>query len=519
MHFYDNNYFYVVLCFGSLLLQIVWVRFAPGRDFENKKGKMIYFSDAVFCICMALAISTLFRLFPGNTRIPAEDSSVFLYIGKRMTEGKIPYRDLFDHKGPILYFIEYLGIKISKTDYTGVWLLEALNILITIVFMRKLGRVISDKNSSVYLAVLLCAGVCGWKIWQGGNFTEEYALPWITFAAVVFFLFFKTGSYRRGDIVLLGIGFAVVFLLRANMIAIWVALMPLTLFILIREKRFSDIIKCLALFLLGIIIVVLPIFVYSLQTKSAEAMWRNYILFNISYTDGALSVTERVNLALYFCKTLWPGVFAIVATLLFYQKKKMLWANLLFFIISLWFVTMSGRGYYHYAIILLPAFVLPFSALFDLTDRLLSGKDNTVSSCRPWIVMVSFFVILAVAFIYRIATSETDTDSPLVTYIQEQTAADDNVLILGNSCWYYLMSDRKSENYYFYQLPPAEISLEIYNGFIDELTKHPSRLIVLPGSSDEREAIDIALRGIRDKLFEMDYRNEIYDEFEAFWLN
>ena len=38
-------------------------------------------------------------------------------------------------------------------------------------------------------------------------------------------------------------------------------------------------------------------------------------------------------------------------------------------------------------------------------------------------------------------------------------------------------------------------------------------------SSDEREAIDIALRGIRDKLFEMDYRNEIYDEFEAFWLN
>ena len=61
--------------------------------------------------------------------------------------------------------------------------------------------------------------------------------------------------------------------------------------------------------------------------------------------------------------------------------------------------------------------------------------------------------------------------------------------------------------------------MEIYNGFIDELTKHPSRLIVLPGSSDEREAIDIALRGIRDKLFEMDYRNEIYDEFEAFWLN
>ena len=519
MEFYNNNLFYFSLCLGCFLLQFAWVIIRPQRNSELKKDEWNHFVSVVFCICLSLTVSTLFRLFPGNNRIPAEDSSVFLYIGKRMTEGKIPYRDLFDHKGPILYFIEYFGVKISKTDYTGVWLLEVLNILITIIFMRRLGRVVSGRDSSAFLAVLFCVGACGWKIWQGGNFTEEFALPWITLAAVVFFPFIKTGIYRQDEIVLLGVGFAVVFLLRANMIAIWVALMPLALFFLIRDKRFSDITKCLVLFLLGIIIVMLPVFIYSLQTKSTEAMWRNYILFNISYTDGVSSLAERLHLVLYFCKILWPGVFAIVATLLFHPREKILWANLLFFIISLWFVTMSGRGYYHYAIILLPAFVLPFSVLFDLTDRLLSGKDNTVSSCRPWIVMVSSFVILAVAFIYRITTSETDTDSPLVTYIQEQTAADDNVLILGNSCWYYLMSDRKSENYYFYQLPPAEISLEIYNSFIDELTKHPSRLIVLPGSSDEREAIDIALRGIRDKLFEMDYRNEIYDEFEAFWLN
>ncbi len=519
MLFYDNNFIYAALCLGCLLLQIVWVRLTPMRSFEGKKEKKMHFTDAVFCICLAVAVSTLFRLFPGNNLIPTEDSSVFLYIGKRMTEGKIPYRDLFDHKGPILYFIEYLGITISKTDYTGVWFLEVLNILITIVFMRKLGGVIFDRNSSAFLAVLLCVGVCGWKIWQGGNFTEEYALPWITLAAVVFFHFFKTGSYRLGEIVLLGVGFTVVFLLRANMIAIWVALMPLAIFFLIREKRFSDIIKCFVLFLFGILIVVLPVFIYFLQTKSTEAMWRDYILFNISYTDDASSLIERLYLALYFCKILWPGVLAIVVTLSFHPEKKTLWANLLFFIISLWFVTMSGRGYYHYAIILLPAFVLPFTVLFDMTNRLLRGKDNTGSSCRPWIIMISSFAILAAAFIYRTTSSGTVTDSPLVKYIQEQTAADDDVLILGNSCWYYLMTDRKTENYYFFQLPPAEISMEIYDDFINELTKQPSRLIVLPGSSVERETVDISLRGIRDKLFEMDYRNEIYDEFEAFWLN
>ena len=153
MEFYNNNLFYFSLCLGCFLLQFVWLRICSQNNSEKEKGDRNCLVDAIFCFCLALAVSTLFRLFPGNNRVPAEDSSVFLYIGKRMTEGKIPYRDLFDHKGPILYFIEYLGIKISKTDYTGVWLLEALNILITIVFMRE--KIKKEKKTSKVAVFLI----------------------------------------------------------------------------------------------------------------------------------------------------------------------------------------------------------------------------------------------------------------------------------------------------------------------------------------------------------------------------
>jgi len=46
---------------------------------------------------------------------------------------------------------------------------------------------------------------------------------------LVFFRFFRTGNYRKRDVILLGVAFSAVFLLRANMVAVWVACMPLVL--------------------------------------------------------------------------------------------------------------------------------------------------------------------------------------------------------------------------------------------------------------------------------------------------
>ena len=431
-------------------------------------------------------------------------------------EGRIPYLDFFDHKGPILYYIEYLGASASKTGYTGVWFLEVLNLLITAFLMLKLGRLVSDRASSILLTLLLCVGVCGWRVWQGGNFAEEYALPWITTAAIIFFSFFQTGFYSKNQIILLGISFMVVFLLRANMIAIWAAFMPVVLVQFIKKKRYLDIFKCMFLFFTGVAIVLVPVLCYAKLTKSLDAMWHDYILFNFFYMDDAASINKRLGLLLFFVRIMWPGTVAVIITLLTNPGKKVLWANLLFFIVSLFFVALSGRGYYHYAIILLPAFTLPFAVLFDLTDKLLRNDNNTTS--RPGVVIVSSLLILALACIYRGISAGPEPDDPLVEYIQKKTSEDDDVLILGNSCWYYLMTGRKTENRYFYQLPPAEISKEIYDGFINELTEHPSKLVILPGVSIERESVDISLKGIRERLFEKGYTNDEHDEFEAFWL-
>ena len=53
--------------------------------------------------------------------LPDRDSGVFLYIGSRILEGEVPYRGIWDHKGPLIYYINALGIALTPGSEYGVW--------------------------------------------------------------------------------------------------------------------------------------------------------------------------------------------------------------------------------------------------------------------------------------------------------------------------------------------------------------------------------------------------------------
>ena len=78
----------------------------------KRKVNIKYFIYLLISIFMILILSkSTSPLYDGSYTI---DSSVFQLIGKGILEGYIPYVDLFDHKGPILFFIQALGILINK---------------------------------------------------------------------------------------------------------------------------------------------------------------------------------------------------------------------------------------------------------------------------------------------------------------------------------------------------------------------------------------------------------------------
>ena len=516
MNLYGSNLFFGMMFVALFVLQLLWLRI-PGKHMERSKILSRQFMDCVFCICTAFAAASLLRLYPGNARPPIQDSSAFLYIGKRMAEGRLPYRDLFDHKGPLLYLIQRVGIGLTPDSYCGVWLLELLNMVITGRYMLKLAGLVTENRANAYLAVLAVLGACGWMVWQGGNFTEEFALPWIACAASICCSFFETGTYRPRDILLLGASFAAVLMLRANMIAVWACYIPVVLVLLLKEKRFSDLGRCTLLFLSGVLLLTLPFVIWAARAGFLRDLWKDYILFNFRYTGSvAMGLRERIILFFLFMKVLWPAAAALLISLILMPRRKLLWYNLLFYAVSVVSAAMSGRLYFHYAIVMLPAVVLPFGCCFDRASRMQQNRSGSRET-NPAVLLATCILLVAGAISYRLVFSGSVEDDHLTVYLKENTRPENDVLIIGNSSWYYLLADRKTENRFFYQLPPAEISDQLRDEFYQELRRKPSDWIVLPGYPEDRDRMDDALGGLRNFLETNEgYRREDYDDFEIY---
>ena len=154
---------------------------------KNKKRFWCTTIILVALLAMAFVICMRSPLNPFAKDLVTEtDSSVFKYIGWRMANGEVPYKDIFDHKGILLYFINYLGTLLSF--HRGVWLIEYIFMFLSLGLSYKIFRKFCKPFSSL-LATLLAFSPL-YAYFEGGNLTEEYALPFILLSVYVFVDFF-----------------------------------------------------------------------------------------------------------------------------------------------------------------------------------------------------------------------------------------------------------------------------------------------------------------------------------------
>ena len=104
---------------------------------QANEKKILMGIGFVFVIAMVFCSSFTSPLYPNYY---GDDSAVFVLIGKAIVNGKIVYKDLFDHKGPILFFIEAIGYSISER--TGIWIIQCIFGLFTLLFVYRTWKLI-----------------------------------------------------------------------------------------------------------------------------------------------------------------------------------------------------------------------------------------------------------------------------------------------------------------------------------------------------------------------------------------
>jgi 4-amino-4-deoxy-L-arabinose transferase-like glycosyltransferase len=169
----------------------------------------------------ALTAVVMAPVSPAVQRIPGRDAGVFLYVGSQILDGKVPYLQVWDHKQPLIFFINAAGLALSGGSLWGVWLMEVVSLLAA----AALAFALLARAFSHYSAVLALIGsmLTLAVVLHGGNYTEEFALPF-QFAS----LFLLIHSERRGGFVWRGFGIGVMvglaFLLKQSLIGIGLAI-------------------------------------------------------------------------------------------------------------------------------------------------------------------------------------------------------------------------------------------------------------------------------------------------------
>lgn len=456
---------------------------------------VVILAIVAFLICMQVPAN----IFTNNMEEPV-DSSVFKYIGWSMTKGKVPYLELFDHKGILLYFINYIGTFLSPIH--GIWFIEFIFMFVSVLFTYKLARKFCKK--SISLLIMLISFVPMYHYFDKGNFTEEYALPFQMISLNIFFDFFlhpnRYFGYKKKDsfikldfkwfnipICICGICFACVLFLRANMISIWCIFCIMVLIYCIAKKKYQELIKFIISFISGIFIIALPILIYIVQHGALQSFINDYLIFNMKYTDNKGKIS-KLNVFIQFCSAV-PVMLAllIVSIKLYAQiKNKEKWKfNLVYFIFmiaTILLTSMSGKFYYHYGMSIVPILVYPYCILYQFLEGK-KLKNGGLKLIVTGYLLITLVIPTGLNFTKDFLNKIDNKDKPAYTnkaieYIKSNTQESDLISVFGNKNYIYYLANRESASRYSYQLPIAEIDKGIMTEYLEDLKEKQPKIIV-----------------------------------------
>lgn len=450
---------------------------------------------ALYLLALAFIVLTESPLRFWDSGLAGTDSSVFQTVAMMMRRGFMPYRDSFDHKGPLIYFIDYLGMLFSPR--WGIWLLELVSAFVTFGAMYRTarlwcGRVGSCLAVSVGALPLFSGGgfFDGSGFFDGGNLVEEYAMPFIAVAVYIFLDYLESGQVTRLRLAVCGLCLAGVCLLRVNMIAVWIVFCLAIAGRCLAGRDFAQLGEFILWFLAGFAAALLPFLLWLAANGSLVPFLQDYILFNMVYAVGqdgaALSLFDT--LQFYLQKQMVQIVLACAAGAALFAKGKerfLRWSYFACLVLSLVLVAMARYTFPHYGMVLVPLFSVPIAGLGRwVSDRLADAAGGRV--LKGVVAAAAAVVILSLAQTAQDNMDRTVTyQDPELVYtlcsvIQDYCGPDDSISVFGNWDIIYLKSGRPHATTYSYQSPIGSISPEIMEDYYAQLARERPRVIVMP---------------------------------------
>lgn len=433
----------------------------------------------ITCIALSFIYCPLFKIF-------FDDKEIFKYTGMVLQRGGVPYKDFFDHKPPLIYFINYFGQLIGTW---GLWIIDAMLTLLATIILYNTCR--KFKVTLAWLPpVIFNLMIRNQTVSFGIGMTREYSS---IFMLIAFCLALRDEKYK---FYLLGLLTGLIFFFAQDQV---LPLLPILLYAFLTNiiLVFIPFFKRALALVSGFLTVAIPIIVYFIINHSLQHFWEDAFLFNFQWytkSEPLLLQAKVIRNALHFCEydiIVYCTLIVGVTSLLWRHKKKWLLAcSLAAVLLSFCAELLSGKLLTNMVLIY---YLLPLSATVPFTVFVVFAfsEETFFSDKRPQFVLGIIFTFNLFFHIlqYAINLSPNQPTWPELAkesiYLKKQSLKDYDLYVFGDSNNTLLYNELKilAPSKWLYQYfwgwyEKWDADNSILKSITDDLRKHQTRYIV-----------------------------------------
>lgn len=337
----------------------------------------------LFCLISSLLILLLCTksspLYPLNDW---EDANIIFTVGKGMTQGKVPYRDLFDQKGPFAFLLFAVASLISRTSFTGLYILEVLSLTFFLYWSYKTVSLHESRNAFLCIPLLGMLVASAMSFAHGGS-VEELFLPAYAFSFYELLRCIReNAAVGKNRLVLHGFLAGCMFWAKYTLTGFYIGWLLLLFLCLLSRRKAGAAFGSVLLFLAGMVLSSAPWLIYYSVHHALPELWKYYFFNNIA---GYGSAEENSFLFAVFtiirmtCATLYRnlqysvliavGILYLLLSSKAYQTFLERITPAVLFLFTAAGIYVGGTGYRYYGIVLAAFACLGWLPLLRLLNR------------------------------------------------------------------------------------------------------------------------------------------------------
>lgn len=347
------------------------------------KNKRQYYVTMSLCMLMGVIFVLVFShstspFYPGYY---GWDTAHFMTVGQGWLHGKLPYADLFDHKGPLIYFLNMLGFALGGgRDKSGISFIQIVFICFTTAAVFAQSR--QAAKNTLYGLLVTAVALVGMRInYWDGDLVEEYCLPficWSVYGLSEWYMGSRECHSPRWA-AFYGITAGICLLTRATNAAPLTGGILIICLYLLKERRFQNFFQNAGAFLLGFVFITAPFILYFKAKNCLSEMIYDVLFFNVSYMKSSTAWilnadgnTWKSFIKLYF---LFYSIIPVMLIRLFRRDYPAFLALLVTGLIEGW-IFLSGYLFVQYPLVCLPQLVLLINEVYLLFQECMDPSQE-----------------------------------------------------------------------------------------------------------------------------------------------